>query len=102
MLAIAYFLNDYQLFNEDHTHVGVVISNDEVKEIYKINANEYNIEDEPVPNKRRIIIDKKGVDSVEDSISMKRLSEDVEYEFIAMISKLVSPQIFEEMLTNLK
>ena len=31
MLALAYFLNDYQVFDEDHPHLGLVISNEEVK-----------------------------------------------------------------------
>ena len=98
MLALAYFLNDYQVFDEDHPHLGLVISNEEVKQIYKMNADQYVIDKEVRPNKRRIIINKDVVENVEEGIFMERLSEAVEFQFIAMINKITNNQIFYKVL----
>ena len=60
------------------------------------------IDKEVRPNKRRIVIDKNLGGNIEEGIFMDRLSEAVEFEFIAMINKITNNQIFEEMMKNIK
>ena len=57
LLALAYFIGDRQVFNEKRSHLGMVISNDEVKEIYKLSADNYSIEYSYNPKKHRIVVD---------------------------------------------
>lgn len=93
LLALAFFLGDKQLFNKKRSHLGIVISNDEVKEIYKLSADKFKIDNSYFPTKNKVSVDIKTEEG-EEVVSLDRMSEEIELEFIAMISKIVSEQQF--------
>lgn len=57
-LALAYFVGDQEVFEKERCHVGVVISNEEVKEIYKLSADGYQMPTKANFSKNRIMVEK--------------------------------------------
>ena len=85
-------MGDRQIFTTNSNNVGFVVSNEEVKEIYKLNADEFVIDKELRNSEYRAIVISK--EEQNNSIAIERLTEFLELEFIAVINKITNKQIF--------
>lgn len=72
-LALAYFLNDFEIFNPQNNQLGFVIVNETVKEIHKLSALNYKIHPQTKSSDQEIIV---SLDN--NAIKINRLSESVE------------------------
>jgi len=73
LLGLAYFMNDYEVFNQSNNQIGVVIVNEAVKEIHKISALNYQIHPNLKNTEDQIIVDGNG----QLTIKLNRLSQAV-------------------------
>ena len=85
-------MGDRQIFTTNSNNVGFVVSNEEVKEIYKLNADEFVIDKELRNSEYRAIVISK--EEQNNSIAIERLTEFLELEFISVINKITNKQIF--------
>lgn len=70
---MAYFLGDKQVFEVKRSNIGLAISNDEVKEIYKLSADRY-----VMPNGQKNSKNLVEIGSDERSVlALDRMSEQV-------------------------
>lgn len=71
-MALAYFLNDFELFTSSQAHLGLVIVNQAVKEIHKMSALGYIMHPAHKNNEEQVIVSPEL-----NAIRLNRLSQAV-------------------------
>jgi hypothetical protein len=89
LLALAYFLNDFELFTPANSQLGLVIVNQAVKEIHRLSALGYTIHPAVKNSGDQVIVSPSS-----NAIRLNRLSQAVELDFFAMLARITDPQIF--------
>ena len=97
LLAVAYLLNDFELFSQDNFQLGLVVVNEQVKEIHKMSCLNYQVHPTHRNSEQAVTV---SLDH--NVIGLNRLSQEVELEFYSMLARITQAQNFTELLHHIE